>query len=233
MFFIYAGNLLKESHQASDHREASVNEFRPVLRRVVPAAMLSTLISLAGLTDSLAQGTVNFVGRNPTDCEIAKAIVGVAGPECAGPSDGTRSLELGSVAEPASASASAPAPPPAPPTPQAPRITAFAIAFEYDSARLLPEAHGLLDSISRVLKSNDAGLSRFVIEGHTDSRGNSSYNQKLSERRAHSVAEYLITVRGVAPERLTWVGRGKTQPLNPADPAAPENRRVSIVNIGS
>lgn len=214
-----------------DHHEASVNEFRPVLRRVVPAAMLSALISFAGLTDSLAQGTVNFVGRDPSDCEIAKAIVGVAGPECAGPSDGTRSLELGSVAEPASALA--PAPPPAPPTPQAPRITAFAIAFEYDSARLRPEAHGLLDSISRVLKSNDAGLSRFVIEGHTDSRGNSSYNQKLSERRAHSVVEYLVTVRGVAPERLTWVGRGKTQPLNLADPAAPENRRVTIVNIGS
>ncbi|QCG93217.1 OmpA family protein (plasmid) [Azospirillum sp. TSA2s] len=225
MFLIYPKNLLKESDQTSDHREAPVNEFRPVLRRVGSAAMLSTLISVGGLTSSMAQGTVNFVGRTPTDCEIAKAIVGVAGPECAGPSDGTRSLQLGSVAQPEA--------PPPPPTPQAPRITAFAIAFEYDSARLRPEAHGLLDSISRVLKSNEAGLSRFVIEGHTDSRGNSSYNQKLSERRAQSVAEYLITVRGVAPDRLTWVGRGKTQPLNPADPAAPENRRVTIVNIGS
>lgn len=190
--------------------------------------MLGALIGAGGLTSALAQGTVNFVGRNPTECEIATAIVGVAGPECAGPSDGTRSLELGSVAQP-----EAPPAPPTPPTPQAPRVTAFAIAFEYDSARLRPEAHGLLDSISRVLKSNEAGLSRFVIEGHTDSRGNSSYNQKLSERRAQSVAEYLVTVRGVAPDRLTWVGRGKTQPLNPADPAAPENRRVTIVNIGS
>jgi outer membrane protein OmpA-like peptidoglycan-associated protein len=69
-----------------------------------------------------------------------------------------------------------------------------------------------------------------VIEGHTDSRGSDEYNDALSERRADAVAAALVR-RGVSPDSVTSVGRGKAYPV--ASNATPEgrqqNRRVEIV----
>lgn len=70
-----------------------------------------------------------------------------------------------------------------------------------------------------------------VIEGHTDASGAESYNQQLSERRARSVYDYMITEAGIPSSRLTYVGYGETRPISSDDTAEGQqrNRRVSAV----
>jgi outer membrane protein OmpA-like peptidoglycan-associated protein len=54
---------------------------------------------------------------------------------------------------------------------------------------------------------------------------------KLSQERAESVKRYLVT-QGIAEDRLVAEGRGDREPMLPAEPAAPENRRVTFVTQG-
>jgi len=68
---------------------------------------------------------------------------------------------------------------------------------------------------------------RFKVIGHTDASGSYSYNIKLSQRRAASVRAYLLQ-KGIPEERLRSIGVGKSAPLDPLHPEAPENRRVQI-----
>jgi outer membrane protein OmpA-like peptidoglycan-associated protein len=67
------------------------------------------------------------------------------------------------------------------------------------------------------------------IEGHTDDTGKDDYNQVLSEKRAHSVAAFLIS-KGVDPKRITEKGYGETQPKYPNDSEEnrSKNRRVEL-----
>lgn len=71
---------------------------------------------------------------------------------------------------------------------------------------------------------------KVTIEGHTDSQGNDDYNLKLSQRRADSVTKYLVG-HGVAPERITSVGKGESLPVadNKTAEGRQHNRRVEIV----
>jgi OOP family OmpA-OmpF porin len=55
---------------------------------------------------------------------------------------------------------------------------------------------------------------RVTIEGYTDSKGTEAYNQKLSERRANAVKNYLVS-RGVEASRLDAVGKGESDPVAP------------------
>lgn len=121
--------------------------------------------------------------------------------------------------------ASAPAGPPADP----PSLS-LAIPFEANSARLRPESGPLLGDLVAAMLSPELQAHRFVIEGHTDARGAAAANQRLSLQRAQEVRLYLVTL-GVAPERLRAVGRGASEPVNRADPRAPENRRVRVVTL--
>jgi outer membrane protein OmpA-like peptidoglycan-associated protein len=68
-----------------------------------------------------------------------------------------------------------------------------------------------------------------TVVGHTDNVGSNDYNQKLSERRAHSVAQYLETKR-VNGMRLALKGSGETQPIasNGNESGRQANRRVEI-----
>lgn len=97
--------------------------------------------------------------------------------------------------------------------------------FDYDSDVLKAGAYTELDRVSRVLR--DYPQTRIRVEGHTDSKGSEAYNQKLSERRAQSVANALIQ-RGVDPIRIETIGFGETQPISSNDA---DNRRVNIVII--
>jgi len=69
-----------------------------------------------------------------------------------------------------------------------------------------------------------------MIEGHTDSVGGDDYNFELSRRRADSVRAYLVG-QGIAPDRLTTVGRGEGVPIAANDSAAgrQRNRRVEVI----
>jgi outer membrane protein OmpA-like peptidoglycan-associated protein len=73
------------------------------------------------------------------------------------------------------------------------------------------------------------GKTTLTIVGHTDNAGTNEYNQKLSERRAHAVAEYF-EARRVDPVRMALVGKGEAQPMtsNASESGRQANRRVEI-----
>ncbi len=68
-----------------------------------------------------------------------------------------------------------------------------------------------------------------MLAGHTDAKGGETYNQGLSERRAEAVKNYLQEKHGIDGSVLT-AGYGKSQLKNTANPFAPENRRVQVIN---
>ncbi|KNH43783.1 OmpA family protein [Pseudomonas lini] len=101
------------------------------------------------------------------------------------------------------------------------------VLFAYNQSDLMPEARSELDSLMAKLQGADV-VSVKVI-GHTDSQGSDAYNQKLSERRASSVAAYLLS-QGLAPDKLTSEGRGESQPVadNDTEEGRAQNRRVEL-----
>lgn len=103
------------------------------------------------------------------------------------------------------------------------------VTFVTDSAELTPRAKSALDVLAGAMKSERLAAVRFTIEGHADPRGSDEHNLKLSQARADSVRQYLMSSHALAAERVEAVGKGSTALMNPSDPAAPENRRVTIV----
>ncbi|HEY8122848.1 MAG TPA: OmpA family protein [Myxococcota bacterium] len=125
-----------------------------------------------------------------------------------------------------------PAPAPAPveepaPAPQAQRIVLRGVQFDLDKADIRPDAGVILDEAANQL--SQVPTTRVRVEGHTDSTGADTYNQSLSERRAGSVRDYLVS-KGVSDGRLSTAGFGESQPV--ADNATAEgralNRRVEL-----
>ena len=119
---------------------------------------------------------------------------------------------------------------PVEPAPQTEVITlsdAGNVLFDFDKSDLTPAAKAQLDTLMDKLRNADV-VSIKVI-GHTDSKGSDAYNQALSERRASSVAAYLLS-QGLAPNKLTSEGRGETEPVadNATDEGRAQNRRVEL-----
>lgn len=102
------------------------------------------------------------------------------------------------------------------------------VFFDFDKSELRSESFPELRRIISFL--NDNPDVTIEISGHTDSFGNDSYNQKLSDRRAKSVAAYL-TQNGIAENRLTAIGYGEARPVVSTDLGVKEqqpNRRVEF-----
>jgi outer membrane protein OmpA-like peptidoglycan-associated protein len=103
------------------------------------------------------------------------------------------------------------------------------VLFKSGSSKLMNSANQKLDQVATALKEQKTDKP-IIIEGHTDSRGSDTANERLSKRRAEAVRAYLIA-QGVPSERLTAVGKGEADAV--ADNATPEgranNRRVEIV----
>ena len=93
-------------------------------------------------------------------------------------------------------------------------ISSTAIFFNFDSAKLLDRAKASLQILQETI--NAAPKSQvFTLVGHADVKtGTAEYNQKLSERRAKAVYDYLVE-QGVNPDQLTWKGVGSTQNIFP------------------
>jgi len=104
------------------------------------------------------------------------------------------------------------------------------IQFDFNSAQIRPESQQSLMNLAQALKAPELLNSNFAVEGHTDAKGGSDYNLRLSQQRADAVQKFLAQ-RGVASDRLMAVGKGSTQLANSSDPFAAENRRVRIVNL--
>lgn len=100
------------------------------------------------------------------------------------------------------------------------------INFDLNSADLTPEARNKLSEFARALQDNRLRSHNFVVEGHTDAIGSDTYNTSLSQRRAQSVATFLLA-NGVDASRLQAVGMGETAP-RVTDPYDPINRRVEM-----
>jgi OOP family OmpA-OmpF porin len=105
------------------------------------------------------------------------------------------------------------------------------ITFETNSAALTDRARRMLDVVGEALQSPKLADFRFSIQGHADPRGNPEKNLQLSQLRAESVRDYLVTHKHIQDGRLQAIGKGDTELMNRANPIAPENRRVTIVNL--
>jgi outer membrane protein OmpA-like peptidoglycan-associated protein len=99
--------------------------------------------------------------------------------------------------------------------------------FNTNSTDIKSGFHSTLDKIADVVVRY--GKTSLTVAGHTDDVGSAQYNQGLSERRAHAVAEYLESKK-VNPVRLATVGKGEGSPIasNSTEGGRAENRRVEI-----
>ena len=102
------------------------------------------------------------------------------------------------------------------------------ILFGFDQANLTPEARANLDKLVVILqKYPDTNIE---VQGHTDSKGSTSYNQKLSEQRASTVSYYL-SGKGIDASRLKIIGFGENLPkyTNDTEDGQAQNRRVEFL----
>lgn len=114
--------------------------------------------------------------------------------------------------------------------PVAPPSLSLTIGFEFDSAELSAQSASQLKELNAAIGSIELAQLEFRIEGHTDGKGAPSYNLRLSERRAATVKNFLVTA-GISVERLKAEGKGATELAFPNSPLAAENRRVKIVTL--
>jgi len=105
------------------------------------------------------------------------------------------------------------------------------IHFDFAQSTLKPEAKTILKRNIQLLKENPKAQIR--IAGYTSASGTEDYNQKLSERRANAIKEYLVSEGVIESDRLSTIGYGETHPAvreaAPKDlysPAAKANMRV-------
>lgn len=99
-------------------------------------------------------------------------------------------------------------------------------AFEFDSAKLKDAMKAALDRVVGILESTPADESLEIV-GHTDATGPEVYNQRLSERRAQSVADYLAG-KGVSNMSIRGMGEGSPVADNATREGRASNRRVEI-----
>lgn len=116
------------------------------------------------------------------------------------------------------------------PAAEAPPSVSLTIGFHFDSANLTKESVTTLTQLAQALNSSELSGLTFMVEGHTDGKGTSDYNLKLSQSRARAVKIYLEK-QGVMASRLVAQGKGDTELVNPQDRFASENRRVKIITL--
>lgn len=102
------------------------------------------------------------------------------------------------------------------------------IHFEFDKDVIRDVSFPILDDVASLLVANPQ-IRRVQVEGHTDAIGSDEYNQKLSERRANAVRDYLIQ-KGIEPDRLSAVGYGESRPIadNESVRGRARNRRTEF-----
>jgi OOP family OmpA-OmpF porin len=106
------------------------------------------------------------------------------------------------------------------------------VQFDFDSDWILPESWETVARMADALHHPILLSNKFVIIGHTDAKGSREYNLALSERRAFSVMEMLVSTFGVDPRMLSAAGFGEEQLRDPQNPESGVNRRVQLLNIG-
>ena len=177
----------------------------------------------ANVTPNLQDSSGNAVKDGSGACVVTS---GQVLPECAG------------VKAPAAPAPAAPARPAAPAAPAAPARPAPASVrqavviqadalFDFDKSVLRPDGRKSIDDA--MAKMGGVDLEMVIATGHTDSIGSDAYNQRLSERRAAAVKDYLVS-KGIPASKITTIGKGESQPVatNKTAEGRQKNRRVDI-----
>ena len=103
------------------------------------------------------------------------------------------------------------------------------VLFDFDKADIRADAAQALKQLATLIRAYPAG--RVELEGHTDSKGDDAYNQRLSQRRAESVKQWLVRNEAIAADRLSTRGAGESRPVasNDDESGRQRNRRVEVV----
>jgi OOP family OmpA-OmpF porin len=143
-----------------------------------------------------------YVAPAPMPAPMAPAVVAVAPPE------------------------PAPAPAAVAPAPQRVSFSADTL-FAFDKAAVRPEGKAALDDFSSKLSGTSYGS--ITVEGHTDRKGSTEYNQTLSSERANSVKDYLVTSGKLDPTKISAVGKGESMPLTKAEDCSDKLSRAKLI----
>ena len=109
------------------------------------------------------------------------------------------------------------------------------VLFDFDKAEIRPSARPILAKLAQLIESENPPA--IAIEGHSDSKGDDAYNDRLSLARAQAVRDFLKDVHQVPGDTMEATGLGEDRPTAPnANPdgsdneeGRQENRRVEIV----
>ena len=110
------------------------------------------------------------------------------------------------------------------------KFVTYGITFDVGKSTIKPESMGEINRIVQLMTENPD--LKFSVEGHTDSTGNPTSNQTLSEQRSQAIVDKLVEL-GIAKDRLTAVGKGQNNPIadNSTDEGRAKNRRVEFVKM--
>jgi OOP family OmpA-OmpF porin len=199
---------------------------------IVPATALAQMARNQGyLTDTKGDIVMTVTGLcvHTSEWTPAHAVEGCDGyvrPVAATPPAAARPPAPPPAPAPIVAQAPPPKPIPKPAPAPAPQRFSFSAdaLFAFDKADLKPEGKAMLDDLARNLST--ANYDVVLVTGHTDRFGSTAYNQKLSERRATSVKNYLVS-KNVPANRITTAGMGESQPMTkPGDCRGPKSPKV-------
>ena len=109
-------------------------------------------------------------------------------------------------------------------------VAVYGILFDTGKATLQPSSEAILSEIVKLMQDN-ADL-KLRVEGHTDNVGGAAANQALSQKRAETVKNWLVS-HGIAADRLVAKGFGDTKPVadNSTDEGKSKNRRVELTKL--
>jgi OOP family OmpA-OmpF porin len=105
------------------------------------------------------------------------------------------------------------------------------VKFNPDSPIIRPESYQTLGRIADALYDPTMSSYGFLIVGHTESTGKREYNLTLSQRRADSVRDVLVTTFKVSAKRIQAVGLGEEQLLDATHPTAAINQQVQVMTV--
>jgi OmpA-OmpF porin, OOP family len=195
-----------------------------IAKLTASAALFGAAIAYAGVTPNLVDASGTPVRDASGSCVQTSSI---NHPDCM-----PKKVE---PPKPAPAPAPKPADAPKPveaakPAPQPVKVAITIQAealFDFDKSVLKPEGKKSIDEA--IVKMKKVDVEMVIATGHTDSVGTDAYNQKLSERRATTVKEYMVS-QGIPAAKITTLGKGETQPVatNKTAEGRAKNRRVDI-----